>query len=208
MVIDDLISSANYGVTLTLAYARGMAVYGAKQTSTSFIFFNADFVLSDGSLSTVVRLLQQGHRCIIAPSLRVNAEAALPALSKFAAAHSGALPMRSREMVGLALRNLHFTVIGRTLTQDFVHCNQHGQFYWAVDKDTLVGAHHLIFHIAIKPERPLATVNSYFDYSFVPEMVPSGQFTLIDDFDDFFMIEIQAQMQEKEMLRGRPISRP
>ena len=200
VVIDDLISSANYGVTLTLAFARSMASYGEKQTSTAFIFFNSDFAVSNGSLSTVVRLLQDGHRCIIAPSLRVNAEAVFPALSKFAADHSGTLPLASREMVRLALRNLHFTVIGRTLTQDFVHCSQHGQFYWAVDKDTLVGAHHLIFHIAIMPEKPLATVNSYHDYCFVPEMIPSGHFTLIDDSDDFFMIEMQAQMQEKEML--------
>ena len=55
VIIDDLISSANYGVTLTLAFARGIMSYGERQTSTAFIFFNSDFVLSDGSLSTVVR---------------------------------------------------------------------------------------------------------------------------------------------------------
>jgi hypothetical protein len=78
-------------------------------------------------------------------------------------------------MVGLALRNLHLTVIGRTLTQDFVHCTQYCQFYWQIDEYMLIGSHHLIFHIAIVPEKPLEIVNSYVDYGFVPEMVPSGR---------------------------------
>ncbi|WP_316197069.1 hypothetical protein [Bradyrhizobium sp. SZCCHNS3053] len=206
LMIDDLITSANYGVTLTLAFARAIKSYEERQTSTAFVFFNSDFVLSDGSLSTVVRRLEEGHRCIMAPSLRVNAEVVFPALSKRAAAVADrGLEVTSRAMVELALRNLHLTVIGRTLNQDFVHCTQWGQFYWKVDEHTLIGAHHLIFMMAIAPERPLGVINSYVDYCFVPEMVPSGRFVLMDDSDDFFMIELQAKGQEREMLRcGRP----
>ncbi|WP_316165412.1 MULTISPECIES: hypothetical protein [unclassified Bradyrhizobium] len=205
LMIDDLITSANYGVTLTLAFARAIKSFGERQTSTAFIFFNSDFVLSDGSLSTVVQRLEEGYRCIMAPSLRVNAEVVFPALSKQAAASERGLEVTSRSMVELALRNLHLTVVGRTLNQDFVHCAQWGQFYWRVDEHTLIAAHHLIFMMAIAPEKPLGIVNSYVDYCFVPEMVPSGQFALMDDSDEFFMIELQAKAQEREMLRcGHP----
>src|SRR4051794_30387325 len=39
--IDDLITTGVYGVTLTLAYARGIMDSGAAQTETHFIFMNS-----------------------------------------------------------------------------------------------------------------------------------------------------------------------
>jgi hypothetical protein len=199
--IDDLVSSYNYGVTLTLAFARGIMSTGADQTNIAFVFMNSDFVIADGSLNTVSHLLRAGNRCIITPSLRVNAEAVTPVLVDRLKKEGATKTFDSRRMVRLALDNLHSTVLARTLTQNVVSCSQNGQFYWRVDEDTLVGAHHLIFHIAIWPEAPLTDVNSYHDYCFVPEMIPSGEFMLIDDSDDFFMLELQNRFQEREMIR-------
>jgi len=48
--IDDLIAPAVYGVTLTLAYMRGVADSGDRMVDTHFVFLNSDFVLADGSL--------------------------------------------------------------------------------------------------------------------------------------------------------------
>lgn len=67
IIIDDLITTGNYGVTLTLAYARGIMDAGAEQTNTNFVFMNADFVLADGSLRTLAKRLKAGERCIMAP---------------------------------------------------------------------------------------------------------------------------------------------
>ena len=47
----------------------------------------------------------------------------------------------------------------------------------------------------------MGPVNSYCDYGFVPELVPSKQFCIIDDFDGFFMLELQPSAQEKNFLR-------
>jgi hypothetical protein len=199
--IDDLVSRHNYGVTLTLAYARAIMATREAQTKTAFIFFNSDFVVSDGSLATVARLLKEGNRCVIAPSLRVNSEDVIPSLLKRInrLAHKEAFDGRS--LVELALNNLHPTVVARTLTQELASCTEYGQFYWRVDDHTLIGAHHLIFHIAIWPEAPLGVVNSYHDYCFVPELAPSRKFVLIDDSDDFLMLELQKRLQESEMVR-------
>jgi hypothetical protein len=199
--IDDLIASGNYGVILTLAYARGILDSGAEQTNTNFIFMNSDFVLADGSLKTLVRQLQRGERCIMAPSLRAVSATTIPVLLDAVDPKSGVLTMPPREMVKLAFDNLHPTVIGKTITQKFLTCDTHNQIYWQVDESTLLGRYHLIFMLAIKPEVAMETVNSYCDYGFVPELVPSGQFTVIDDSDDFFMLELQAGSQEKEYLR-------
>jgi hypothetical protein len=198
--IDDLITTGNYGVTLTLAYARGILDAGAEQTNTNFVFMNADFVLADGSLKTLVGKLRDGERCVMAPSLRVVSETALPPLKRAYDASTETLAMPPRSMVRLSFDNLHPTVIGKTISQNFITCQNHNQIYWQVDDDTLLGRYHLIFMLAIKPEVPMGPINSYCDYGFVPELVPSGQFTIIDDSDDFFMLEVQPASQERQFL--------
>ena len=201
ILIDDLITNGNYGVTLTLAYARGISDSGPEQTNSYFVFMNSDFVLADGSLKTLVAKLREGHHAIMAPSLRACSEAVVPVLIDAVDQADRTLTMSPRPMVQLAFDNLHPTVIGKTITQDFVTCTNHNQIYWQVDKNTLLGRYHLIFMLAIKPEVPMGMVNSYCDYGFVPELVPSGVFTVIDDSDGFFMLELQSAEQEKGYLR-------
>ncbi|WP_213741192.1 hypothetical protein [Bradyrhizobium sp. dw_411] len=201
ILIDDLITNGNYGVTLTLAYARGIRDSGPEQTNTHFVFMNSDFVLAEGSLKTLVAKLREGHRAIMAPSLRACSEAVVPVLIDAVDQASGTLTMSPRPMVQLAFDNLHPTVIGKTVTQDFVTCTNHNQIYWQVDRKTLLGRYHLIFMLAIKPEVPMGLVNSYCDYGLIPELVPSGDFSIIDDSDGFFMLELQSAEQEKGYLR-------
>lgn len=200
--IDDLITSGNYGVTLTLAYARGIKDCGAEQTNTVCVFMNSDFVLADGSLRTLVGKLREGHRCIMAPSLRASSETTLPRLMEAVDPTDGTLTMQPREMVKLAFENLHPTVIAKTVTQGLLTCKTHNQIYWQVDDGTLLARYHLIFMLAIKPEVAMGRVNSYCDYGFVPELVPSGQFHLLNDSDDFFMLELQSASQEQHFLTG------
>jgi len=200
ILIDDLIASGVYGVTLTLAYARGIQDSGADQTRTHFVFMNADFVLADGALVTLLKALRAGHRCIMAPSLRATSETTLPRLAA-AAGPDGTLALPPRQMVRLAFDNLHPTVVGKAVTQGFVTCDTHNQVYWQVDDTTLLARHYLIFMLAITPEVPLGAINSYCDYGFVPEMVPSGEFSVLGDSDDFFMLELQPLAQERQFIR-------
>jgi hypothetical protein len=201
ILIDDLITSGNYGVTLTLAYARAIRDSGPEQTNTYFVFMNSDFVLADGSLKALAAKLREGHRAIMAPSLRACSETVVPRLLEAVNQVEGTLTMPPRNMVQLTFDNLHPTVVGKTITQDFVTCTTHNQIYWQIDKHTLLGRYHLIFMLAIRPEVPMGNVNSYCDYGFVSELVPSGDFSIIDDSDDFFMLEIQSAAQEKNFLR-------
>lgn len=198
--IDDLITTGVYGVTLTLAYARGIADSGAAQTETTFVFMNADFVLADGALATLRARLEAGERCVMAPSLRARAEAALPMLAEAVDRDGARLAMPPRAMVRLAFDTLHPTVIAKTVSQHFITCTTHNQIYWQVDGTTLLARYHLIFMLAIRPEVPIGPVNSYCDYGFVPELVPSGRFTVLDDSDEFFMLELQPAAQERQFL--------
>jgi len=206
IVIDDLITTGVYGVTLTLAYARGIIDTGAEQTNTTFVFMNADFVLADGSLRTLAGRIKAGERCIMAPSLRAVSGPTVPQLEAAVDQSSQTLSMPPRRMVRLTFDNLHPTVIGKTVTQKLMTCETHNQIYWQVDDNTLLARYHLIFMLAIKPEKPLGLINSYCDYGFVPEMVPSGAFSILDDSDEFFMLELQPAAQERSLLRSGSVS--
>lgn len=196
--IDDLITTGVYGVTLTLAYARGIRDAGEEQVNTTFVFMNSDFVLADGSLRYLTGLIRDGARCVMAPSLRANSEPVVPVLTERVA--DGVLAMPPREMVRLAFDHLHPTVVGKTANQELVKCSTHNQVYWQVDEATLLARYYLIFMLAIRPERPIGPVRSYCDYGFVPDMVPSGDITVTGDSDDFFMLELAPTQQEKQFL--------
>jgi hypothetical protein len=200
LLIDDLITTGNYGVILTLAYARGIIDAGAEQLNTWFIFMNSDFVLADGGMRNLLPILTTENHAIMSASLRVRAETVLPLLDRYIAESGTQLSMSPREAVGLALANLHGTVIGKTITQDLVTCQTHNQIYWGVDDSTLLARNHLIFMLAIKPETPMRAVNSYCDYGLVPELVPSGRIHVIGDSDTFFMMEMQPSQQETSFL--------
>lgn len=203
--IDDLIPGGNFGITLTLAYARGIRDSGEEQTSTYFIFMNADFVVANGSLRTLYWKIKEGHAAVFAPSLRVCSEPTATVLLDAVNPATACLEMGPREMVRIALKNLHPTVIAKTITQGLVRCNEYNHLYWQVDGSTLLARNYLIFVPMIKPERPMPPVNSYSDYGFVPELVPSGRMTALGDSDDFFMLELQRTAQENQRLRcGRP----
>lgn len=207
IAIDDLISEGVYGVTLTLAFTRGIADCGDAMLETHFIFLNSDFMLADGSLATLLNRIRAGHRCILAPSFRAIAEEVEPMFRELALSGGGVIAMPPRQMVGIALKHLHATTVAKTVNQTLLQTMHPNQFYWRVDPDTMLGRFFLIFMLCIQPERRFTAATSFCDYGFVPEMCPSGRFSVIADSDDFFMLEAQGRLQESSHLCLGPQSR-
>src|SRR5437879_2202856 len=104
--IDDLIADQVYGVTLTLAYHRGVTSTGPAMLDTNFLFMNSDLILADGSLRSVAQRVLAGHRVILANSIRATLEELEPVLKSVAAAHGGVLAIPPRNLVGMAMRAL------------------------------------------------------------------------------------------------------
>ncbi|MBP5855635.1 hypothetical protein KAJ83_01335 [Marivibrio halodurans] len=201
ILIDDLVTDGHYGVTLTLAFARGVRSAGERQTDSWFIFMNSDFVLADGSLGMLAEHMSRNEaRCILAPSLRVQAEPAVPRLLEAFDPRTSTLAMGKRDMVAMAFEMLHPTVVGKTVTQDLLAAHTYNQIFWQVDDATLLARYHLIFMLAIRPERSMPPVTSYCDYGFVPDLAPSGPWVVLDDSDDCFIMELQQTAQERELL--------
>lgn len=209
IAIDDLIGASKYyGITLTLAYARGIRAAGPEQTRTHFVFLNSDFVLSAGALKGLLKRIEEGHSGILASSLRASSELLYPQLLERVDPATHQLSIPPREMVGMALRHLHPTVIAKTITNDFVSFLIPNQIYWQVDGNTLLGRCHLVFMLAIRPEVELGPVNTYCDYGFIPELVPSGDCVAIEDSDEFFLLELQGKDRELDYLRCGTVEPP
>jgi hypothetical protein len=199
--IDDLVTSSVYGVTLTLAYARAVIACGREMLDTHFVFMNADFVLSDGSLRAMGRHIEAGRSIVLAPSFRAIAEAVEPGLEASIDASSGVLSIPSRQLAAMSMPHPHATTVAKTRTQTFCHTTHPNQFFWQVDENTLLGRYFLIFMLCLKPERVIESINSYCDYALVPELCPSGDEVVMGDSDELFMLELQRADQEQFMVR-------
>lgn len=202
--IDDLLGSTVYGITLTLAYMRGIAAEGDDMVNVHFMFFNSDFILAEGSLRSLLAQIVAGRRVVMAPSFRANAEEIEPLLQAKVDASRQTLSVPARQLVGLALRHLHPTIVAKTMNQAVFRSLYHNQLYWRVDDNTIVGRFYLMFMLCIRPERVVRTANTYCDYGFVPELVPSLDVAFLTDSDAFFMLETQARRHESVHMRLGP----
>ena len=195
VALDDLLVTfqGDYGTILTYALFRGLADLGERMTETCLLFLNADFVISDGSLRHVGRLLLQGERMIHAPSFRVVLEDVWPRLWARVDQESGTLRVPSRDMAKLALAHKHPTVRARTVNQRLYHQTWMDQFYWYVDEETLIGYQSPMALVAIKPQSVVGEPKAFWDYGFIPEAGATLKPHYITDSDDFFMIEPQGR---------------
>ena len=201
--LDDLMTElpGDYGVVLTYALFRGFTDLGPRMTETYLLFLNADFIICDGSLRHLGKLMLEGKQVIHAPSFRVVLEDVWPKLQAAVNTSNGALEMGARDMVRLALAHKHVTVKARTVNQRLCHQTWMDQFYWYVDDDTLIGYQWPVALVAIKPERVVMEPVLVWDYGFIPAAAPTAPRHFIADSDDFFMLEPQKRITGEDMVR-------
>jgi hypothetical protein len=159
IAIDDLIIRGMEGYSLTLAFARGVQDSGPKMVDTYFLFMNADFVVSDGAFETLLRHIREGRRAIMAPSLRCTAEDAYPVLRERINPSDQTLTLSPREMVRMTLDHLHATASANLVGGNIAFNSATNQFFWWVDRHTMLGRFFLLFMLCIRPERELKDVS-------------------------------------------------
>jgi len=199
--IDDIVDLANYGVTLTLAFARGIQSLGTRQIGTYFIFLNADFILSSDALTMLLAYLRKGYGAVLAPSLRCNEEDVRPKLARIIDRDGQVLDLRSRPLVALVLQHLHPTAMASIVNRPLFHHAAANQFLWEADERTLVGRFFLLFMLCIRADRRLEQVSGFCDYTFVPDLCPSRNWAVVKDSDELFMAEMQATKGESAYIR-------
>lgn len=200
--IDDLVNQRDaYGMTLTYALFRGFEELGPAMVDRQLIFFNADFVLADGSLRTVGQKILAGERLILAPSYCVVGEMVTPWLLSRKDPEQGIIAVPAREMAATALRYRHNTIRGKTVNQRAFSAEWMDQFYWLVDENTLLGHQMPFAVVSMRPERVLTDMVTFWDYGIISEACPTTPRCVLGDSDDFLMIELRSADTARDQLR-------
>jgi hypothetical protein len=209
IALDDLISRKDaYGMALTHALHRGFSDLGRAMTDSWHLFLNADFILAEGSLRSVISRLAQGERLVASPSYCVDAFAVIAELRERVRKGMGILAIPPRELAAIALAHRHNTIRGKTINQREITLRYVDQFYWLVDDHTLLGHQMPIAIVGVRPERHLIEPNSYWDHGLMREYCPDAQLCVIGDSDEFLMIELREKDVAQELIEsGRPTSK-
>jgi hypothetical protein len=201
--IDDLVFPGVHSATITLAYIRGMRESGAAMTGTYFVFLVADFIVADGSFRHLVRHIRAGVNGVTMGNFQIVKEDAEPVIRALVRDASAPLSVAPRALLGIALEHLHPVVLA-SMPAAGSHTMICNRVYWRAGAGTLIARFYLRHMLCIRPETDRFDIGSSCDYSFIPEMCPSGRVVAIADSDDCCIVEMQPLGHEKKyILPGR-----
>jgi hypothetical protein len=205
LFIDDLITHGNHTTTLTLAYTRAIRLTGDAMLDTCFFLLVSDYVLADGSLGRVLKRVQNGASGVLTGNFQIIAEEAIPLLRQALRSQPEELALQPRELLQWTFQHLHPTTAASIVNGSLKHKEHTNRLFWRVDHNTLLGRFYLLHPIAIRPETTEFIVGSSFDYSFIPEMCPSGRVDVITDSDEYLAIEMQPRRHEEQQIQWGPV---
>jgi hypothetical protein len=205
-LIDDLITQGNHTATITLAFERVLRGYGEAMRDAGFIFLMSDYLIADGSLKTVVTKICEGASCLLAGNFQIIAEDAVPLLRQRIDPASHEIVLQPRDLIRWSLGHLHPATVANIVNFGLSHNDHTNRLFWRVDEETLIGRFYLMHPIAIHPEVSEFVIGASWDYSFVPELCPSGNVATLTDSDEYLVVELQGRGYEAENLRPGPIN--
>ena len=205
-LIDHLITDGNYSTTITLAYTEAVRAVGDAMLDTCFFFLVSDYIMADGSLVNALKRMQGGASAVVVGNFQVALEEALPWLEDKLASAKGTLALPPRELMRWSLNHLHPTTLANTVNIPFSHNSHTNRLFWRVDLRTMLGRFYLMHMLCVRPEITDFVIGSSCDYSFVPEMCPSGNVEALTDSDEYLVIEMQPRNHEAAFLRPGPLT--
>jgi hypothetical protein len=104
-----------------------------------------------------------------------------------------------------SLAHLHPATVANMVNFGLSHNAHTNRLFWRVDENTLIGRFYLMHMVGIRPEVTDFVVGSSCDYSFIPEMCPSGNVIALTDSDDYLVVEMQPREHESKWLLPGPI---
>jgi hypothetical protein len=205
-LIDHLVTDGNYSTTITLAYTEAVREAGEAMLDTCFFFLVADYIVADGSLGNALKRMQRGVSAVVVGNFQVGREDALPWLLDKLAVGKHTLTLPPRVLMHWALNHLHPATLANTVNIPFSHNWHTNRLFWRVDGNTIVGRFYLMHMLCVRPETTEFVIGASCDYSFVPEMCPSGNAEAIVDSDEYLVVELQPIEHESDFLRPGPLS--
>jgi hypothetical protein len=202
--IDDLVMRGNHSTTLTLAYAREIKRCGPSALDTCFFFLVSDYLMADGSLAAVLTRMQTGASAVQVGNFQTVEDEGGEWLDRHLTTGAGAVALPARELMRWALTCTHPATIANTVNNPVCHNKHTNRLFWRVDDNTLIGRFYLMHMICIRPEISDFVIGASCDYSFVPEMCPSGNVVTIGDSDEYLAVEVQPRDHEARFITWGP----
>lgn len=202
--IDDLITDGNHTTTITLAYTRAVRRAGPAMLDTCFFFLVSDYLMADGSLASVMRRMQAGASAVQVGNFQVVEEEAADWLRSQFDGSAETVVLPPRELMRWALTCVHPATAANTVNNPVCHNSHTNRLFWRVGGNTLIGRFYLMHMICIRPETADFTIGASCDYSFVPEMCPSGNVVALTDSDEYLAIEVQPRAHESHFIAWGP----
>ena len=167
----------------------------------------SDYLSADGSLAAVMRGFQSGASGIFAGNFQIVAEDAIPSLRRSIDLQSSVIAVTNRELLAWSLRHLHPATIANFVDCGLSHNSYIDRLFWRVDEETVIGRFYLMHPIGVRPEIADFEIGSSFDYSFIPEMCPSGKILTLCDSEEYFVVEMQNRDHEHDKLVPGPLGK-
>lgn len=205
VAIDHFITDGNYSTTVTLAYAEAVREVGEAMLDTCFFFLVGDYIMADGSLANALKRMQHGASAIVVGNFQIAREDALPWLQDQLSSTKQSLALPPRQMMRWALNHLHPSTLANTVNVPFSHNFHTNRLFWRVDGNTMIGRFYLMHMLCVRPEKTEFVIGASCDYSFIPEMCPSGNVEAITDSDEYLVVEMQPRLHEAQFLRSGPL---
>ncbi len=202
--IDELVTEGNHSTTVTLAFASAVRRTGDAMLDTCFFFLVSDYIVADGSLASAIKPMLAGASAVQAGNFQITTEDAVPWLEAEIERSEDVLVLSPRQLMREALSRIHPATVANTVNVPVSHNSHCNRLFWRVDSDTLIGRFYLLHMLCIRPEIVDFVIGASCDYSFIPEMCPSGNVGIITDSDEYLVIEAQARDHEASFLRLGP----
>ena len=204
-LIDHLITDGNYSTTITLAYTETVRDAGVEMVDTCFFFLVSDYIIADGSFNNALKRMLKGVSAVVVGNCQVVLEDALPWLERRLPIGKHSLVLQPRQLMEWALNHLHPATLANTVNIPFSHNSHTNRLFWRVDGNTMIGRFYLMHMLCVRPEISNFVIGSSCDYSFIPEMCPSGNVEVIRDSDEYLVVELQPRRHEAAFLRPGPL---
>lgn len=202
--INDLLGIDNYSTILTLAYDRAIRQTGKDMLNTYFLFLTSDYMMADGSLQGLMRYMQKGYSGIYAGNFQVVQEEIEPYLRSCIDPVHQVMQIQPRDLLEKSFQHLHPIVLASLFEENLAHNYRANRFFVRQNKNVLAGRFYLLHMLCIKPEILDYQIGAACDYSFVAEMCPSNHVAIIDDSDDYLVVETQSKEHELDNVKWGP----
>lgn len=179
----------NQYVVQSDSYRRG--IREADAADAAMLFINADIVVANGGVSSLVAALQSGKRAVMALGYRVNGPAVAASLvERFRSADVSTITIAPRDLVALSLPNLHPISKAHLVHGEGEGLHPAGLF-WRVGENGLL-AHCFHLHpVLVYPEKKQASFSTTIDEDYLNSACPnSDDIHIVGDSDQFCACEL------------------